>query len=115
MNFVALLAVLAATAFTLPLLVQGGEALGLGRGVSAGASLVLAAVVAVVWATRAWLLTRGRSDAGLRAGRGAPWSKRRGKRAGASQGGPGRAAAGGRVDAGGLRLREAEEERRAGL
>lgn len=53
MNFVALLAVLAASSFTLPLLVQGGEALGLGRGPSIAGSLVLALAFGLLLAARA--------------------------------------------------------------
>ena len=52
MNYAALLAVLAGVAFGLPLLVQGGEALGLPRIFGVLASLVLSGAVAVWWAVR---------------------------------------------------------------
>lgn len=113
MNFVAVLAVLAATAFALPLLVQGGEALGLARGVSVVASLVVALVLALALAVRAVLLAWRRSSAG------SPSVLAR-RSAGSPPAAP-RTQAAGLVDApsqgmrAGLRLVDAEEESRAGL
>jgi len=113
MNFVAVLAVLAATAFTLPLLVQGGEALGLARGVSVAASLVVALVLALALAVRAVVLAWRRSSA-----------RRPSVLAQRSAGSPPaapRTQAAGLVDTppqglrAGLRLVDAEEESRAGL
>lgn len=52
MNFAALLAVLAAAAFTLPLVVRGAEAVGLSRGVGVMVSAVLALGLVATWAIR---------------------------------------------------------------
>lgn len=105
-NFVALLAVLAATSFGLPLLVQGCETLGLQRGVSVAVSLVLASGAVVAWAVRTWLTlvaarerprpSRGDAAAGGRSG----------SRIGATSG---------VLDSGAVRLVDAEEESRAGV
>lgn len=99
-NFVGLLAVLAATSFVLPLLVQGCQALGLPRGVSVSVSSIVAAGVALLWLARVLRAarTRGRSAPGRGAGRPAP-----------ATGGSGG------VDGVPMRLREAEEEQRASL
>ncbi len=108
MNFVAVLAVLAASSFALPLLVQGGEALGLGRGASVVGSLVIAALAAVVFVTRAWLAGRRRASTA------AP--ERRAQRARQTASGTvPRAPAAGLVDAAGLRLLDPEEDTRARL
>lgn len=49
MNFAALLAVVAAAAFALPLVVRGGVALGASRGAGVLVSLGLASLLVVVW------------------------------------------------------------------
>ena len=49
MNFAALLAVIAAAAFTLPLVVRAGVALGASRGVGVLVSLALAGGLVVLW------------------------------------------------------------------
>jgi len=100
-NYVALLAVLAATSFVLPLLVQGCELLGLQRGTSVAASLVLAAGWLALWAVRALRLAAGPR---IRAERRVSKARRTA---------PG--AATGVVDGAALRLVEAEEESRAGV
>jgi hypothetical protein len=101
-NYVALLAVLAATSFVLPLLVQGCELLGLQRSTSVAVSLVLAAGWLALWVVRAlWLASSPRTRVERRASR----SRRTA---------PG-AAATGVVDGAALRLVEAEEESRAGV
>ncbi len=97
MNYVALLAVLAATSFVLPLLVQGCELLGLQRSTSVAVSLVLAALWLVLWVVRALRLAAGPSRRAAKARRAAP------------------GAATGVVDGAALRLVEAEEESRAGV
>jgi len=119
-NFVALLAVLAATSFTLPLLVQGGEALGLGRGASVAASLVLALVLALAFAARAVLAGRRRRVPGD-ADRGPERGAGRRRRPAPQPAGVSRPAAAGLAEAqpqglrAGLRLIDGEEESRAGL
>lgn len=101
-NYVALLAVLAATSFVLPLLVQSCELLGLQRGASVAVSLVLAAGWLAFWVARALkLAARPRPREARRASRG---------RSGAAG-----AATAGVVDGAALRLVEADEESRAGL
>lgn len=113
MNFVAVLAVLAASAFTLPLLVQGGEALGLARGASVVASLVVALALALGLVTRAVVALRLREL-------GRPGSGDVRSAPSAAPDGP-RAQPAALVDAkpqavrAGLRLLDAEEERHAGL
>ena len=102
MNYVALLAVLAAASFVLPLLVQGGEQLGLQRDTSVAVSLVLAAGWLALWVVRA---LRPAAAPRTRAER-RPSKPRRTA--------PG-AAATGLVDGAPLRLVEGEEESRAGV
>ncbi len=98
-NYVAVLALLAATSFALPLLVQGCEQLGLTRGASVVASLVLAAAWVTYWLVRTLLRRPGRaSRRAANAPPGAPAG------AGASV-----------VEGASLRLLETEEESRAGL
>lgn len=110
-NYVALLAVLAATSFALPLLVQGCEALGLQRAASVVVSLVLATGLLLLWLARAWRSAR------VRAGR--PAARRTElRRAHASTTSSGRKAApiapaSSAADGGSLRLRDVEEEQRA--
>ncbi len=106
MNYVAWLAVLAATSFALPLLVQAGEAFGLGRSASVVVSLVLAAGAVVGWLVRTWLSTPRRKPREPVAPRPVPARRRRAARGGSS---------GSLVDGGTLRLVEAEEESRAGV
>ncbi len=102
MNYVALLAVLAATSFVLPLLVQGCEVLGLQRGVSVAVSLVLAAGWLAFWVVRAVrLAARPRA--------------RETRRASSARRGAAGAGTAGVVDGTALRLVEAEEESRAGV
>lgn len=131
MNYVALLAVLAATSFALPLLVQGFEAVGLGRDVSAAVSLGLAGLCLAVWLTRVWRGARGRrAGAASRRGRrgyqrgfvrstGEGRGRRRaaggGGRGAVSSGSSGGLGSGSLVEGGPLRLRDAEEENRAGV
>lgn len=120
MNFVALLAVLAAGAFTLPLLVQAGEALGMGRGASVAGSLLVAAAFALVFVARSQL---GAGRASARSG--AAHRRRRlgrvRRRAGSPSAGATRTPAAGLADGqpqalrSGLRLIDTEEDRRAGL
>lgn|GEM_PF-2275302 len=102
MNYVALLAVLAATSFVLPLLVQGCELLGLQRGASVAVSLVLAAGWLAFWVIRAFRLA---APPRAREARRAPRARR---------GAPG-AATTGVVEGAAMRLVEAEEESRAGV
>jgi len=90
-NFVAWLAVLAATSFALPLLVQGCQALGLPRGASVAVSLVVAGGALLLWLARA--LGRAR------------------KRARAADG----ARAAGAAEGGAAHLRDIDEDRRASV
>ncbi len=100
-NYVAVLALLAATSFALPLLVQACEQLGLTRGASVVASLVLAVAWVTFWLVRTLLRRPGRpSRRAPSAPRGAP-----GAPAGAAS----------VVESASLRLLETEEESRAGL
>lgn len=99
-NFVAFLAVLAATSFALPLLVQGCEALGMQRSASVAVSLALALAAVAAWALRAW--------------RRASPPRRTSRRGGAVTERP-RAASAGVVDGAAVRLVDAEEESRAGV
>ncbi|MEJ2292041.1 MAG: hypothetical protein P8Y13_14905 [Deinococcales bacterium] len=105
-NYVAWLAVLAATSFALPLLVQAGEAVGLGRGTSVTVSLMLAAGAVAAWLVRSWLLSPRPRRRHHGAARSAPARRRTSPRGGG---------AGSLVDGGTLRLVDAEEESRAGV
>ncbi len=104
MNYAAVLPVLAAASFALPLVVRALEAFGVGRGPSVALVLLATAVVVAVWAVNARLALRG---AGV-------------EREGAVPRADGRAlapggAAVGVAEGGALRRREAQEETHASL
>ena len=61
MNYAALLGVLAAATFTLPLLARLAESLGLPRGAGVGVSLVVAVAVSLGWYARARAAARRRA------------------------------------------------------
>lgn len=104
MNYAALLPVLAAASFALPLVVRALEAFGVGRGPSVALVLLAASVVVAVWAVNARLAL-------LRAG------VERGPAAARADGGvlaPGGASVGA-AEGVALRRREAQEESHASL